>query len=96
MGVCCMSCTHKEKLIVAHTVKLSESEDRFIQAKMKQLGHESPGEYFRYLISIEMEAAEHDFNLLAQALGVTINPENHVTGTGSLELCATAQMEGGK
>lgn len=67
----------EEKKTEAVTVKLSDTTKRFVDARFRQEGMESPGEYIRHLIEQDRQQAADNFNLLAEALGVHINRENH-------------------
>jgi hypothetical protein len=67
-----------EKKTEAITVKLSDSAKRFVEARYRQEGMESPGEYVRSLIEADRQRASDSFNLLAEALGVQVNNENRV------------------
>lgn len=65
-----------EKKTEAITVKLSETDKRFVEARHRQEGMESSGEYIRSLIEADRQRAADNFTLLAEALGVQINIEN--------------------
>ena len=65
-----------EKKTEAITVKLCDTAKRFVDARYKQEGMESPGEYIRSLIEADRQRASDSFTLLAEALGVQINREN--------------------
>ena len=67
-----------EKKSEAVTVKLSETDRKFVDARAKQEGMESPGEYIRSLIEADRQMAADNLNLLAEALGVQVNNENLV------------------
>ena len=65
-----------EKLTEEMTVKLSPTGKRFVAVRAKQMGFESGAEYMRHLLSIDEARAAHDFNLLADALGINVTKEN--------------------
>ena len=67
----------EEKKTEAVTVKLSDTVKRFVDARYKQEGMESPGEYIRSLIEADRKSAADNFSLLAEALGIKVITDNH-------------------
>jgi len=67
---------HHDKLNEVVPVRMDDVSKRFIERRAESRGFASPAAYVRFLIQEDKRSAEHEFSLLADALGVNVNHEN--------------------
>jgi hypothetical protein len=69
-----------EKLTEVVPVRMEDTMKRFATRRADHLNLDSPAAYVRHLIASDMRSAEHEFNVLAEALGVQVSIENKDNG----------------
>lgn len=55
---------------------MQDTMKRFAELRAEHLGLDGTAAYVRHLISLDMQSAEHDLSVLAEALGVQVSRDN--------------------